>query len=206
MSAKPVYALVAAAIAAMPAAAGEHRFDFRGTVTSGSAAGGPSLAGTAFTFSLFVLDTATDMTPGSSTANYRLERATLDLGSNGSIEESALFPDAMAAVYLDPGATQLIGGFDLFNPDISFLIGVNLPASAFADPKNLATQSSFSLSGLTTSTLSFYNSDQYNLVFDVTSFGFNNAVAVIPLPAPVAMAAVGLACAGLVARRRLART
>lgn len=182
--------------------AGELRFDFSGTITSGSAVGGPSLAGTAFTFSLFVLDTATDMTPGSSAANYRLNRATLDLGSNGSIEESALSPDPFAAVYIDPGATQLLGGFDLFNPGISFLIGVNLPASAFADPKNLASQSSFSLSGLTSSTLSFYNSDQYNLVFDVTSFGYNNGVAVIPLPAPVAMGALGLVCAGLVIRRR----
>ncbi len=205
MSAKAVLALLAAAVAATPAAAGELRFDFSGTITNGSAVGGPSLAGTAFTFSLFILDTATDLTPGSSTANYSLERATLDLGSDGSIEESALSPDAFAAVYIDPGATQLLGGFDLFNPGISFLIGVNLPASAFADPKNLATQSSFSLSGLTSSTLSFYNSSGYNLVFDVTSFGYNNGVAVIPLPAPVAMGALGLACAGLAARRRLAR-
>lgn len=205
MSAKTVYALLAAALAVTPAAAAEHRFDFSGTITSGSAIGGPSLAGTAFTFSLFVLDTATDLTPGSSTANFRLERATLDIGSNGSIEESSLSPHAMSAVYLDPGSTQLIGGFDLFNPGISFLIGVNLPSSAFADPKNLTLQNTFSLSGLTTSTLSYYNSSQYNLVFDVTRFGFTNAAFVIPLPAPVAMGAIGLVCAGFAARRRMAR-
>lgn len=205
MSAKTVCALFAAALAATSAAAGEHRFDFSGTITSGAATGGPSLAGTAFTFSLFVLDTATDMTPGSSTANYRLERATLDLGSNGSVEESSLSPHAMSAVYLDPGSTQLIGGFDLFNPSISFLIGVNLPSSAFADPKNLTLQNTFSLSGLTTSTLSYYNSSQYNLVFNVTRFGFTNAAFIIPLPAPVAMGALGLVCAGIAARRRMAR-
>jgi hypothetical protein len=58
---------------------------------------------------------------------------------------------------------------------------------------------------LTTSTLSYYNSSQYNLVFDVTRFGFTNAAFVIPLPAPVAMGALGLACAGIAARRRMAR-
>lgn len=205
MPADPRYALIAAALAVTPVAASEYRFDFSGTITSGSAVGGPSLAGTAFTFSLFVADTATDLTPGSTTANYRLERATLDIGSNGSIEESALSPDPFAAVYVDPGATVLIGGFDLFNPGISFLIGVHLPASAFADPKNLSAQPTFALSGLTSSSLSYYNSDQYNLVFDVTGFGFNGGVAVVPLPAPVAMGAAGLLCAGVFARRRFAR-
>ncbi|MEA5614579.1 hypothetical protein [Nodularia spumigena] len=207
MSAKSVCALFAAALAVTSAAAGEHRFDFSGTITSGSAVGGTpnSLDGTAFTFSLFVLDTATDLTPLSSTANFRLARATLDLGSNGSIEESSMFPHALSAVYLDPGSTQLVGGFDLFNPNIAFMIGVNLPSSAFADPKNLTSQATFSLSGLTTSTLSYYNSSQYNLVFDVTRFGFTNAAFVIPLPAPVAMGALGLACAGIAARRRMAR-
>jgi hypothetical protein len=199
MSVKPTYALLAALVAT-PAAAAEYRFDFSGTIASGSAVGGPSLAGTAFTFSLFVMDT-TDLTPGSAAANYRLARATLDIGSDGGIEESSLSPDPFAAVYIDPGATQLIGGFDLFNPGISFLIGVHVPSAAFADPKDLSTQSAFALSGLTPATLNYYNSAQYGLVFDVTGFGFNNGVAVVPLPAPVAMGAVGLLCAGVAARR-----
>lgn len=197
--------ILIAAFAVAPAAGADFRFDFSGTITSGSAAGGPSLAGTAFTFSLFVSETAADLTPGSSTANFRLDRAVLDVGSDGSIEQSALSPDPLAAVYIDPGATQLVGGFDLFNTDISFLIGVNAPSGAFGDPKDLSSQSTFSLTGLTTSTLSYYNSAEYNLIFDVTGFGFENTAFIIPLPTPVAMGVLGLACAGVAARRRLAR-
>lgn len=182
----------------------DFRFDFRGTIVSGSADGGPSLAGSSFTFSIFVQD-LTDLTPGSTTANYRISQTMLDIGSNGSIEETTSpNPLGFAALFIDPGATQLIGGMDLFNPSLSFLIGVLIPADTFTDPKNIAGQTNFQLSGLSASTLSYYNSDAFNLVLDPTTFGFNNALAVIPLPAPVAMGALGLLCAGFAVRRRMA--
>ncbi len=185
---------------------GEYRFDFTGTISSGSAVGGPSLAGTAFTFSLFIAETAVNLTPSVSTANYRLARATLDIGSDGGIEETSLpDPTGYAAVFIDPGDTMLVGGFDLFNPDISFLVGVHLPSGAFASLSDLAAQPVLSFAGLTGSTLSYYNSTLYNLVFDVTGFSFNSTVAVVPLPAPVLMGAAGLVCAGVVARRRKVR-
>lgn len=190
----------------MGSPAGEYRFDFTGTISDGSPVGGSSLTGTAFTFSLFVADTATNLTPGAPTANYRLSRATLDIGSDGSIEETSLpDPAGYAAVFIDLGSTVLIGGFDLFNPDISFLIGVNMPSGAFTSMSDLAAQSVFSLSGLTGSTLSYYNSTLYNLLFEVTGFSFNSPVTVVPLPAPVLMGAAGLVCAGVVAHRRKSR-
>lgn len=177
------------------------RFDFRGTILSGSAVGGPSLAGSSFTFSLFVQD-LTDLTPGSNTANYRIAKAVMDIGSNGTADETS-FPNPLgfAALFIDPGATQLIGGMDLFNPGLSFLIGVLIPGNTFTDPKNLAGQDSFQLSGLAASTLSYYNSGAFNLVLDPTTFGFDNGLTIIPLPAPVAMGALGLVCAGFAVRR-----
>lgn len=177
------------------------RFDFRGTILSGSAVGGPSLAGSSFTFSLFVQD-LTDLTPGSNTANYRIAKAVMDIGSNGSADETS-FPNPLgfAALFIDPGSTQLIGGMDLFNPGLNFLIGVLVPGNTFTDPKNLAGQGSFELSGLAASTLSYYNSSAFNLVLDPTAFGFDSGIAVIPLPAPVAMGALGLVCAGFAVRR-----
>ena len=179
----------------------DFRFDFRGTIVSGSAVGGPSLAGSSFTFSLFVQD-LTDLTPGSNTANYRIAKAVMDIGSNGTADETT-FPNPLgfAALFIDPGATQLIGGMDLFNPGLSFLIGVLIPGNTFTDPKNLAGQDSFQLSGLAASTLSYYNSGAFNLVLDPTTFGFDNGLTILPLPAPVAMGALGLVCAGFAVRR-----
>lgn len=178
-------------------------FAFSGTVTSGTQVGsGENLAGSSFTLRMFVSDLA-DMTPGAPTGNFAISGMSLDLGSDGTVEQniSSGFSQ-FSSVYLDPGSTQLVGASDLFGAS-SFLFGVHLPADAFSDVKNLAGQSSFSLSGLTSSSFSFLSTQQYSLAeLNITGFSFSNAI-IVPLPAPVAMGGIGLLAAGIIARRRL---
>jgi hypothetical protein len=128
---------------------------------------------------------------------------TLDIGSDGSIERTINSGfSANNAVYIDPGTTQLVGGQDLFGTDTTFAFGVFLPDGAFADVKNLAGQSAFSLNNLNSSSFSFLNSGDFALgSLGLDSFTF----AIVPLPTPVAMTGLGLIAAGLVARRRAKR-
>ena len=106
-------------------------------------------------------------------------------------------------MYIDPGSTQLVGAFDLGGSFASFVLGVHLPADAFTDPESLSGQNEFSLTNLASSSFSFYDSDKYDLVLDLDSFGFSR-VAVVPLP-PAVFAGAGLLAIGLGVRRVRAR-
>lgn len=181
-------------------------FTFSGEIVSGQDSGGASLMGSAFTFSMLVSDLAADLTPGTNTGNYLLSSVAFDLGSDGTIEE-AFAPDASTSpvLYIDAGSTQLVGAFDLGGAFATFLMGVHLPAGAFADPHDLTGQGAFALTGLTSSTYSFYQSAGYNLVLNLDAFGFASTVTVVPLP-PAALAggtllALGVGVRGVRSRR-----
>lgn len=199
-------AILAAAVVAagVTAAQAEYVFTFSGTVISGTN-GAADMTGSSYTIRMFVADTAADLTPSATTANYGISAMQVDLGSDGSNELSLSSGfSAFNSVYIDPGATQLVGAMDLFGSNAAFILGVNLPSGSFGDPKDLGAQSAFSLSGLTSSTLNYIYSGDINVVLDTQSFAFGNA-AVVPLPAPVAMTGLGLIAAGFLARRRAKR-
>lgn len=201
-------AVIAAAVLAAGAASAraEYVFTFSGTVISGNDSSTGDLTGSDYTIRLFVSDLAADLTPSSTTANYAISSMQVDLGSDGSNELtlSSGF-SAFNSVYIDPGATQLVGAMDLFGPTAAFILGVHIPSGSFTDPKNLAGESAFSLSSLTSSTLNYINTPDFNAVLDTQSFSFGTT-AVVPLPTPVAMTGLGLIAAGFVARRRSKRT
>lgn len=173
-------------------------FTFSGEIVSGQDSGGASLMGSAFTFSMLVSDLAVDLTPGTNTGNYLVA---FDLGGDGTIEE-AFAPDASTspALYIDAGSTQLVGAFDLTGALATFLFGVHLPGDAFADPHDLTGQAAFALTGLTSSTYSFYQSAGYSLVLNLDAFGFASTVTVVPLP-PAALAGGTLLALGVGVRR-----
>jgi hypothetical protein len=197
---RTIPAIALCATLASAAGAGEFVFTFSGVVVDGSAA-----PGTAYTFRMFVLDTVQDATPGITTAHYDIARVELDLGSDGSVESGASItnaPNAFSRVYIDRGATQLVGGLDLFNADRSFVLGIHLPGDAFVDPSDLASQAAFSLSGLTSSAFSFLQFGQTNITVANDFFSFGRTIAVVPLPAPVLMGLLGLTTAAYAVRRR----
>ena len=197
---RTISATVLCAALASTAAAGEFVFTFSGVVVGGSAS-----TGTAYTFRMFVLETAQDATPGITTAHYDIASVELDLGSDGTIDTAASItnaPNAFSRVYIDRGATQLVGGLDLFNADRSFVLGIHLPGDAFVNPSDLSSQAAFSLSGLTSSSFSFLQFGQTNITVENDFFSFSRNVAIIPLPAPALMGLLGLTTAACVVRRR----
>jgi hypothetical protein len=182
----------------------DYVFTFSGTITAGTDISNASLVGSTYTLTMFVLDTATDMTPTGNTGNYAIDRLTMDIGSDSTIEDSLTPTSIFSSLFLDSGTTQLAGGSDLFESGSTFMFGVFLPGNAFDDVHSLSGQANIALSGLTTSSFSFYNSNAFGslLELDNTEFGFNS-VSVVPLP-PAAFAGLGM-LAGLGAYRRIRR-
>ena len=184
-------------------AAADYQFSFSGTVSDDH--GSTGLTGSVFTINMFVQDLAADLTAGGNMGSYRIALAQIDIGSNGSIEES-FSPSLMSdAVYIDAGSTQLVGAFDITpGGAATFLFGVNLPGDAFDDPHSLSGQSGFTLLGLTSSSFSFYQSAGLDIELDVTSFTFSNTV-VAPVPLPAGGIA-GLGMLGALGLYRRARS
>lgn len=205
MNTQTLKALAAAASITLCAglAQADYVFSFSGTILSGTDASGASLAGQDYTLQMFVLQSAGDMTPTGTTGNFALHLLTMNIGSDASIEDSTSPASPYASVFLDEGATQLVGGSDLFGTDVSFMLGVNLPGSAFGDVHDLSTQGDLSLSGLTSSSYSYYDSVAFGglLELDNTAFSFES-VAAVPVPTSLALGVVGLLGAGVIARRR----
>lgn len=184
-----------------PSAAADYVFTFSGDIVSGQDGASNNLSGSEFTLTMFVSDLAADMTPGANASNYLISSVALDLHSDGSIEEAfAPDPSTDPALYIDAGSTQLVGAFDLGGAFATFLFGVHLPGDAFADPHDLAGQGAFSLTGLTSSTLSYYQSSGHNLMLNLDSFSFGHTLTVVPLP-PAAVAGTAMMALGLGARR-----
>jgi hypothetical protein len=183
-------------------ASADFLFSFSGTISSDN--GTTALDGSAFTLNMFVQDVAIDLTSGANMGTYRISSAQMDIGSDSIIEES-FTPNQLAdqAVYIDAGSTQLVGAFDLAGSFATFLFGINMPSNAFADPHSLAGQSSFSLTGLDSSSFSFYRSNDLNLILNLDAFTFDNNVNVVPLP-PAGTLALGL-LVGLGITRRVSR-
>ena len=176
-------------------------FTFSGTILAGTDASSTSLIGSNYTLKMFVLETATDSTPTANSGNYTIDRLTMNIGSGSTIEDTLASTSAFSSLFLDNGPTQLVGGADLFGSDSVFMFAVTLPGDAFDDVHSLSGQADLALSGLTTSSFSFYNSNAFgsSLELNNTDFSFNT-ISVIPLP-PAAFAALGM-LAGLGVFRR----
>lgn len=184
----------------------DYAFSFSGTILGGTDSSGASLVGQQYTLQMFVLDIATDLTPTGDTGSYALDRVTMNIGSDGSIEDSISSTSVFSSIFIDTGPTQLVGGSDIFGTDASFMLGVNLPSGAFSDVHDISSQGNFSLSGLTSSSFSYYNSGAFGsmLELDNTTFGFSN-VAAVPIPTSLAMGMLGLLGVGVATRRRKTR-
>ena len=182
----------------------DYVFTFSGTITAGTDTSSMSLVGSTYTLKMFVLESATDMTPTGSSGNYTIDRLTMDIGSDSMVEDSLTPLSGFSSLFLDSGTTQLAGGADLFGSGSTFMFGVFLPGDAFDNVHSLSGQSSIALSGLTTSSYSFFDSDAFGSVLELdnTDFSFDTIV-VAPLP-PASLAGLGL-LAGLGCYRRVRR-
>ncbi|HCT46756.1 MAG: hypothetical protein CMJ35_03280 [Phycisphaerae bacterium] len=187
-------------------ASADYAFSFSGTILAGTDQSGASLVGQQYTLEMFVLDIASDMTPTGDTGSYALDRVTMNIGSDGTIEDSTSSTSAYSSVFIDMGPTQLVGGSDIFGTAVSFMLGVNLPSDAFSDVHDIGSQGDFSLTGLTSSSYSYYNSGAFGsgLELNNTDFSFSN-VAVVPMPTSLAMGLVGMMGAAVATRRHKAR-
>lgn len=175
---------------------------------SGSATGTHSsttFTGVDFEFSVFVADISEDLTPSSDFGSYAIDGVRLSVDGGAFVELLGAFDSGWSSILLDPGATQLAGASNLFGSmggDATFQIGSILPAGSFEDVKDLATTGSFTVTGLTGTGGNFFSSAGFDLELTTHTFGYGTDVAMIPLPAPVVMGAVGLAGVVLTSRSR----